>query len=247
MGCIDTIDGLCQLDEVENFVVMDKNLPYLLIDLLKVKEDERLITKCIRLLTNLTINKICIPYILQANLLSVLANIVLPVYQNNKIEGYVGKILFRIYAAAPETKLLLKSGYLDCLIKTIEIVQVLENAYIDILLHYSKFIPNYLNNRTFFNLVRLLTSKSEEKEIVEKCLKIFKVIFTTEEQAEEDILIEGSPNMYEKLLMSSNAESILFVIGLHCTKSETFRASLILEHDKKNCNLISIVHKISER
>ena len=39
MGCVDTIDGLCQLDEVENYLVMDKKLPYLLIDLLKVKED----------------------------------------------------------------------------------------------------------------------------------------------------------------------------------------------------------------
>lgn len=56
MGCIDTIDGLCQLNQVENYVVMDKNLPFLLIDLLKVKEDERLITKTIRLLTNMTIN-----------------------------------------------------------------------------------------------------------------------------------------------------------------------------------------------
>lgn len=64
---------------------MDKKLPYLLIDLLKVKEDERLITKCIRLLTNMTINETCIPYILEANLLSVLANVVIPVYHNPKI------------------------------------------------------------------------------------------------------------------------------------------------------------------
>ena len=35
---------------------MDKKLPYLLIDLLKVREDEKLITKSIRLLTNMTIN-----------------------------------------------------------------------------------------------------------------------------------------------------------------------------------------------
>ena len=56
MGCIDTIDGICQLEEAENYVVMDRNLPYLLIDLLKVKEDEKLLTKSIRLLTNLTIN-----------------------------------------------------------------------------------------------------------------------------------------------------------------------------------------------
>lgn len=61
----------------------------------------------------------CIPYILQANLLSVLANIVLPVYQNQKIEVYINKIVLRIFAKKPDVKLVLKSGYLDCLMKSI--------------------------------------------------------------------------------------------------------------------------------
>lgn len=82
MACIDTIDGLCQSNQIENYVVMDKKLLFQLIDLLKIKEDEKLITKSIRLLTNMTLNEVCIPYILQANLLSVLANIVLSVYHN---------------------------------------------------------------------------------------------------------------------------------------------------------------------
>lgn len=39
MACIDTIDGLCQNQQIENFVVMDKKLLLQLIDLLKIKED----------------------------------------------------------------------------------------------------------------------------------------------------------------------------------------------------------------
>lgn len=57
--------------------------------------------------------------------MSVLANIVLPVYNNSKIQAYVSKILLRIYSSKPETKLLLSSGYLDCIIKTIEIADKL--------------------------------------------------------------------------------------------------------------------------
>lgn len=138
MGCIDTVDGLCQLPQVENYVVMDKNLPYLLIDLLKVKEDEKLLTKTIRLLTNMTINEICIPYILTANLLSVLANIVLPVHQNEKIKAYINKIIVRIFNNKPDIKLILKSGYLDCVMKTIEISKNIDDYFIDIILFYSK-------------------------------------------------------------------------------------------------------------
>lgn len=80
MGCIDTIDGLCQNQMIETYVVKEKKLLMQLIDLLKVKEDEKLTTKSIRLLTNMTLNDICIPYILEANLLSVLANIVLSIH-----------------------------------------------------------------------------------------------------------------------------------------------------------------------
>ncbi len=119
MACIDTIDGLCQSTQIENYVVMDKKLLLQLIDLLKIKEDEKLITKSIRLLTNMTLNEMCIPYILQANLLSVLANIVLSVYRNEKINLYINKIIIRIFARKPDIKQILKSGYLDCLMKAI--------------------------------------------------------------------------------------------------------------------------------
>ena len=38
-GCIDTIDGLCQIPEIEAYVVHKKNLPYILIDVLKMQEN----------------------------------------------------------------------------------------------------------------------------------------------------------------------------------------------------------------
>lgn len=67
----------------------------------------------------MTLNETCIPYILQANLLSVLANIVMPVYKNNKIDTYINKMLHRISQRKPNTSMILKSGYMDCLIKSI--------------------------------------------------------------------------------------------------------------------------------
>jgi hypothetical protein len=78
MGCIDTIDGLCQNQDIEKYAVTQKKLPYILIDVLKIQEDEKIVVKATRLLTNLTINVGNINYILEANLLSVLANIVMP-------------------------------------------------------------------------------------------------------------------------------------------------------------------------
>jgi len=77
-------------------------------------------------------------------------------------------------------KLVLKSGYLDCLMKALEVSHTVDDGYIDILLHYCQFIPNYLNHRAFFNLVKILTTKQNNKDIVEKCFKVIRVIFTSE-------------------------------------------------------------------
>lgn len=121
----------------------------------------------------------CIPYILQANLLAVLANIVLPIYSNEKINIYINKIIVRIFSRKPDVKLVVKSGYLDCLMKAMEMNELIEDSYIDIMLHYCQYIPNYLNHRAFFNLVKLLTTQQNHQDIVEKCLKIFRIIFNS--------------------------------------------------------------------
>jgi hypothetical protein len=43
---------------------------------------------------------------------------------------YINKILMRIDASHPSLELLLKSGYLDCLVRTIETADNLEDIYI---------------------------------------------------------------------------------------------------------------------
>ena len=138
MACIDTIDCLCQNPEIESYVVTEKRILYLLIDVLKIQTDEKIVVKSTRLLTNLTINQACIPYTLEANLLSVLANILMPHFYGNKLaaeqkkkmEAYILKIITRIYHSKQAKELILKSGYLDCLIKTIETSDNIEDAYI---------------------------------------------------------------------------------------------------------------------
>jgi hypothetical protein len=77
-GCIDTIDALCQDQECEIYLVAEKRLPWILIDVLKIQEDSLILLKAARLLTNLTLHNFTVPYILKSNLLGVVANIVLP-------------------------------------------------------------------------------------------------------------------------------------------------------------------------
>jgi hypothetical protein len=76
---------------------------------------------------------------------------------------YINKILIRIYNNKPDLKTILKSGYIDCLIKTIEIKDKIDDTYLDILNFYCQEIPNYLNHRAFLNLVKLLTTKQNQK------------------------------------------------------------------------------------
>jgi len=82
---IDTLDCICQNPQIENYIVSTKMITFILVDLLKIQTDEKLVVKSTRLLTNLTINPGCIPHILKANLLSVMANIVMPHFYGNKI------------------------------------------------------------------------------------------------------------------------------------------------------------------
>lgn len=90
----------------------------------------------------------------------------------------------RIFLRKPDVKVILKSGYLDCLMKVIEMNEEINDSYIDIMLHYSEYIPNYLSHRAFFNIVKLLATKHNHQGIVEKCLKVIRIIFSSEERHE---------------------------------------------------------------
>ena len=64
--------------------------------------------------------------------MSVIGNVVVPnLYigimteeQSKRLETYVLKILTRIHSFKPDINLVLKSGYLDCLVRIIELTDV---------------------------------------------------------------------------------------------------------------------------
>lgn len=73
---------------------------------------------------------------------------------------YIFKIIMRIYQTKPKPApdLILKSGFLDCLVRLIEMTDV-DEKFLDILFHYSPFIPNFLNKRAFSSMIKILTLK----------------------------------------------------------------------------------------
>lgn len=77
-GCIDTVDALCQSPEVESFMIGEKRLPYILMDMFKLQEEVTILLKAGRLLSNLTIHSQCVPFILKTSILSVIGNVVVP-------------------------------------------------------------------------------------------------------------------------------------------------------------------------
>lgn len=50
---------------------------------------------------------------------------------------------------------------------------------------------------------------------------------------EDDVLIQGSPQMYEQLLNMNqqNFVDVLYLVGLHCMKSPKFKKNLKLLHE----------------
>lgn len=81
-------------------------------------------------------------------------------YHNAKIEAYINKILHRIFNQRPPIKQILKCGYLECLLKSVDnSPQNVEDTFIDIMLHYSQHFPSYLSSKAFFALVKFLIIK----------------------------------------------------------------------------------------
>lgn len=150
---------------------------------------------------------------MKSNILGVIANVVIPQLSfrsiaqesqetSKKIETYIFKIITRIYHSKPKPPLdqILKSGFLDCLVRLIEMTDV-DEKILDILFHYSPHIPNFLNKRAFSSMIKILTIKVNDKEILVKCLQSLKNILSFSYDAdEEDILIKGIPEMYMKFL-----------------------------------------------
>jgi len=73
--------------------------------------------------------------------------------------------------------MILKSGYLDCLVRMIEMADVNE-FFLDILFHYSPHIPNFLSKRTFSSIIKILTVKVNDKDVLAKCIQSLKNILS---------------------------------------------------------------------
>jgi hypothetical protein len=118
------------------------------------------------------------------------------------MEGYILKILTRVYQCKPELQLVLKSGYLDCLVRTIEMIEV-EDSHLEILFFYSSHLPNFLNKRAFSCLINILMKKVDSQVMIGKCIVSFKNLLTfSYNRDDEDEVIETVPHMYEKILRS---------------------------------------------
>jgi hypothetical protein len=85
MVCIDAIDCLCQNNAIEQFLVNERGIGEVVVGLLRTQSDYKLLLKGMRLLTNLTINHAYHPPLLNAGLLSVLANCVIPHFFPHKL------------------------------------------------------------------------------------------------------------------------------------------------------------------
>ena len=126
-----------------------------------------------RLVANLSIHTSITSFILTSNILSVVANVVLPHLrvgsmhddEASKIEGYAIKSIFRLYQAKPELGLILKSGFMDCVIRIVETIKV-EDNFLDILFSFAKHLPTFLNKRAFSCLIKVLAQRTANKYIV---------------------------------------------------------------------------------
>ena len=190
-------------------------------------------------MTNLTIHPECIPSVLKANLLSILGNIVMMTHFNKKLETYINKVLVRVYNSQQPIQLILKSGYLDCLVRAMEISENVDDVHVDIMLYYSKSFPTFLNKRAFMCLIRVLTEKPTSKELIEKSIKIFKILLNMSvDRDEEDLVCNGSIEMYSQLLPKYPVD-MLYLLGSHCLRSKKLRELLRKKENSKVVNLIN--------
>lgn len=249
--CIDAINALCQESVIEKWYVIEKRLPYILLDILKLQSEETLVLKAMRMAHNITLNANCIPTILKSNILGVIANIVIPhiglhrlSVENEqfckKVELFIIKMIVKVYEAKPPLEQILKSGFLDCLVRLIEMSEVQENI-LDILFHYSPHIPNFLNRRTFSSLIKILTVKVTDRKALVKCLQSLRNILSFSYQTQqEDNIIQGISDMYLKFIATEFTEDALFLLFYHLMRSLKFRELLRSPQDKIQQQLVKL-------
>ena len=76
--------------------------------------------------------------------------------------------------------------------------------FLDILFHYSPYIPNFLSKRAFSSMIKILTLKVNDKAILGKCIQSLKNILSFSfDVHEEDTVFKGIPEMYLKFIVNS--------------------------------------------
>jgi hypothetical protein len=103
-------------------------------------------------------------------------------------------------------------------------------------------MPSFLNKRSFISLIRVLTKKIQNKEVTSKCIRTIKNLSTFYEKDEGDIFIEGTSQMYERILFGEMKEDGISLLTLHLLRSHKLRAVL----RKKSDSVLEIVKKLSE-
>lgn len=98
------------------------------------------------------------------------------------MQTYILKIISRVYHSKPDKDTLLKSGYLDCLVRTVETNENVEDTYVDLLYFYADIMPSFLNKRAFNCLIRILGNRIGSKDIINKCLKAIKKLSVVYEE-----------------------------------------------------------------
>ena len=148
--------------------------------------------------------------------------------------------MFRLHQAKPELGLILKSGFMDCVIRIVETIKV-EDNFLDIMFVHAKHLPTFLNKRAFSCLIKVLAQRTHHKYIVEKCIKGFRDILNfSYDRGDEREVLEGVPEMYHVFLASEYTPDALFLLAYHLLRSYKLRKLLLKE--KK---LLEFVKKIS--
>lgn len=73
----------------------------------------------------------------------------------------------------------------------------------EILYSYCDDLPGFMSKRAFLAVLRVVSKKILNREVVLRCFKIIKGLSNIYEREEEDSLSEDIPQMYEKLLSSN--------------------------------------------
>jgi hypothetical protein len=175
---------LCQDKEVERYAVSKRLISFLL-DILKSHEwNEKIVVKAVRVISNLTLDKDFIVKILEANVPSVLANLLANrKLEKSKLSLYVQssiiqrmKIITRVYTAKVKTDLVMRSGYIDCVLESLKKETEMYEEHVEILMFYAKDMSEFMSKKTFQIVVPVLEKNITDSAVCSKIIVLLKLV-----------------------------------------------------------------------